>query len=294
MKKAIYDVVIETPDVVVDKRILTTASSSQDDLRKQVEEQFPNSEISIKKKFSVIPAITFLSIAWILTLVPYYNGFNSISLFPNVKSLLCGLAIYSAFVIRIKGIENTFSTVPNTLVSILFILILSTYTKVFFSDLQLESGVVANFFSKIGLGNSYLLIGIAILLSWLGMKNICRYVCLAVLILGVVELCSIDEYMKSGLAIIFLLSSFIGLIFFFKYEDEIVFNQFKSIGNKGSEFVLQIKEDGKKAGKYLVNRSELKKQTKLLETQGKSEEKTEVVSENKTPRKKTSTKNVEN
>ena len=43
-----------------------------------------------------------------------------------------------------------------------------------------------------------------------------------------------------------------------------------------------------------MNRSELKKQTKLLETQGKSEEKTEVVSENKTPRKKTSTKNVEN
>jgi len=242
----------------------------------------------------VIPAITFLSIAWILTLVPYYNGFNSISLFPNVESLLCGLAIYSAFVIRIKGIENTFSTVPNTLVSILFILILSTYTKVFFSDLQLESGVVANFFSKIGLGNSYLLIGIAILLSWLGMKNICRYVCLAVLILGVVELCSIDEYMKSGLAIIFLLSSFIGLIFFFKYEDEIIFNQFKSIGKNGREFVLQIKEDGEKAGKFLANRTESKKQKKLLENQGESEEKTEVISENKTPRKKTSKKNVEN
>lgn len=137
MKNSTYNVMIKTPEEITTEKYITVRAS-EDELIKQIEklkDRFPESEISITKRFSVIPAITFLSIAWILTLVPYYNGFNSIRLFPNVKSLLFGLAIYSAFIIRIKGIKKTFSTVADSIVSILFILILSSFIKVFFSDL---------------------------------------------------------------------------------------------------------------------------------------------------------------
>lgn len=148
---------------------------------------------------------------------------------------------------------------------------------------------MGNFFSKIGLGNTYFLIGIAILLSWLGMEKICRYVWLAVWILGIIEICSIDVYMKNDIAITFLLSSFVGLVFFFKYEDDLIFNQFKSMGEKVSELIPQIEKDGKQIGEnltYQIQKQSDKQQNKIQEER---KEKIEVISENKI-----SQKNIEN
>ena len=80
--------------------------------------------VELNKKVSVLPGILSFSIALLLTTIPFYekDGFNSVFLFPNIISLVCSLFVYSSFVIRVKGINNTFKNIPDFIISILLLL----------------------------------------------------------------------------------------------------------------------------------------------------------------------------
>lgn len=201
--------------------------------------------LEVDKKASVLPGIISFSIALLLTTIPFYekNGFNSVFLFPNIISLLCSLFVYSSFVIRVKGINNTFKNIPDFIISILCILVLASFIKIFLRDSIVLTGWVGTMLKMVGLNNSYFLIAIAVIFSWLGIKSIAGFMWIIIAILGMVELATAGEYMGEYISAVFILSAFCGFIFYLKYEGKIIINSFINMTkNTAGQVMTNINE----------------------------------------------------
>lgn len=196
--------------------------------------------LEMNKKFSPICGIISFSIALLLTTIPFYekNGFNSVFLFPNIISLVCSLFVYSSFVIRVKGISNTFKNIPDFVISILCILVLASFIKIFLRDSIVSSGLLGMILKMLGLNNSYLLIAGAVIFSWLGIKIIAGVMWIIIAMLGMIELATAGEYMGEYISVLFILSSFCGFIFYLKYEGKVIINSFANITKNVTRHVM--------------------------------------------------------
>lgn len=196
--------------------------------------------LGINKKTSPIPGIISFSIALLLTTIPFYekNGFNSVFLFPNIISLVCSLFVYSSFVIRVKGINNTFKNIPDFIISILCILVLASFIKIFLRDSIVLTGWVGTMLKMLGLNNSYILITGAVIFSWLGIRGIAGFMWIIIAILGMVELATAGEYMGEYISVVFILSAFCGFIFYLKYEGKIIINSFATLTKNTQNLVM--------------------------------------------------------
>lgn len=187
--------------------------------------------IGISKRVSPLCGIIFLSITFVMSLFRYYetDGFKYLELYPNIISLMISLVIYSAFVIRVKGIENVFKNFSDSLISLLFILVMGIFINIFTGESTVPTGIIGKFLAKIGFGNSYILICSAIVLSWLGLKQVCGFVWIAVIAFGLAELVTCGNYIGNYKGSIFILSAFLGCIFYLKYEGKLILNSFKRL-----------------------------------------------------------------
>lgn len=167
----------------------------------------------------------------------YYSGFNSINLFPNVQPLVFSLLIYSSFVIRVKGLKNTFKNGLDTIISILFIFVLGSFIKVFARDSVDTTGIISFILKKIGFGNNYLLILAAVVVSWIGMRQVSGFIWVAVILLGTVELFTMGDYMGTFKSVLFIMSAFIGFIFYLKYEGAVIVNSFKNMASTTNSYI---------------------------------------------------------
>ena len=227
--KCFYDVEISTKKEVENSQLVkiqlegnSNRVNAEKEIRDVLDKHYPNS-YRIFNRSSPIPAIILMAIAVFLTFFTYdlKTGTAQLKLFPSIESFVCSLVLYSAIVLRVKGLQDSFNSLIDVIVSVLAILLLATFIKVLVNDAVESSGKVNEILQKIGLDNSWWLIGFAIVLSWLGKKNIAKYVYLIVAFLGLIELCSIDGFMGSFLSIIFALCSFFGFAFYLKYEGKI-------------------------------------------------------------------------
>ena len=201
--------------------------------------------VELNKKVSVLPGILSFSIALLLTTIPFYekDGFNSVFLFPNIISLVCSLFVYSSFVIRVKGINNTFKNIPDFIISILCILVLASFIKIFLRDSIVLTGWVGAMLKMLGLNNSYILITGAVIFSWLGIRGIAGFMWIIIAILGMVELATAGEYMGEYISAVFILSAFCGFIFYLKYEGKIIINSFINMTkNTAGQVMTNINE----------------------------------------------------
>lgn len=196
--------------------------------------------VELNKKVSVLPGILSFSIALLLTTIPFYekDGFNSVFLFPNIISLVCSLFVYSSFVIRVKGINNTFKNIPDFIISILCILVLASFIKIFLRDSIVLTGWVGAMLKMLGLNNSYILITGAVIFSWLGIRGIAGFMWIIIAILGMVELATAGEYMGEYISAVFILSAFCGFIFYLKYEGKIIINSFATLTKNTQNLVM--------------------------------------------------------
>lgn len=196
--------------------------------------------VELNKKVSVLPGILSFSIALLLTTIPFYekDGFNSVFLFPNIISLVCSLFVYSSFVIRVKGINNTFKNIPDFIISILCILVLASFIKIFLRDSIVLTGWVGTMLKMLGLNNSYILITGAVIFSWLGIRGIAGFMWIIIAILGMVELATAGEYMGEYISVVFILSAFCGFIFYLKYEGKIIINSFATLTKNTQNLVM--------------------------------------------------------
>ncbi len=220
--------------------------------------------VSFSKKASAVPAIIFLAIASLFTFVGYYenDGFNKIDLCPGMVSLLISIVIYSSFIIRIKGITNTFKNIPDLFVSVLFIYMLAVFINIFTGNGKVSSGIIGKFLEKLGFTKNYYLLIAGIVLSWLGMKQICGFIWIAIIFFGLAELSTCGEYMRNFIGTIFLLSSFLGFVFYLKYEGKKIVNSFKKLAETTASFVKSDVDESDKFARSKATRIIRKKHQK--------------------------------
>lgn len=230
-------------------------ASSKEEAEKELRDKYEGYDIDFIKiynnKSNAICAIIFLSIAVFFTFFKWMKGFDAISLFPNPQSLIFSFLIYSGLVIRTKGLDKIFHDKMNMIISVLFICLFASVIKILLNDTAETTGIIGKLLDKIGLGNSHFLLIAAILLSWLGMNAVSRYVYLVVFILGFVEIGTLDNFMGSLFSTLFLLASFMGFVFFFKYEEKSVRLAFVKATSK---FINSLDIDGMtKEGEQVMN-----------------------------------------
>ena len=195
----------------------------------------------------------------------YHNdvGFDKYNFYPSIFSLILSVVVYSAFVIRIKGLENMFNnTVVDVVISVLLILVMGIFIEILSGNASTKTGIIGKILEKLGFGNSYILIIAAAVLSWLGLKQIGGFVWLAVIFFGLTELGTCGIYMGKFIGSLFILSAFLGCIFYLKYEGTLIINSFQKLAAStiatissdiGASQKLAQKRVGKTTNTYVTN-----------------------------------------
>lgn len=240
-KNYFFDVEVLVPYEKKEIKTFRVKANDSETATKKVQNEvaltYNGSCFGVNKKTSPKVGIIFLGIAVFLSMFNYYSGFNSINLFPNVQALVFSLLIYSSFVIRVKGLKNTFKNGLDTIISILFIFVLGSFIKVFARDSVDTTGIISSILKKIGFGNNYLLILAAVVVSWIGMRQVSGFIWVAVILLGTVELFTMGDYMGTFKSVLFIMSAFIGFIFYLKYEGAVIVNSFKNMASTTNSYI---------------------------------------------------------
>lgn len=195
--------------------------------------------VEVRKKTSAWPSIISFSIALFLSLIPYYehDGFKSVYLFPNMSALLVSIVLYSSFVIKVKGLENTFKNTKDCILSLLCILVLAIFIKIFLRDSIPPKSAIGRVMSLLKLNNSYTLIAAAVILSWIGVKSVAGIIWVITAGLGILQLVTAGNIMGEFTGAVFILSSFSGFVFYLKYEGKLIINSFKTLTSKAMNSV---------------------------------------------------------
>ena len=169
---------------------------------------------AINKKQSIV-AIICLAFACLLSFVPwYFPGGSMLSLKPTLIPMLFSIAIYSAVIIRIKGLKNSFNSVSETLCSILTIIFVASFLSLLSGDANIE---ILSFTLPIS-GKPLLIF--AALLSWLGMTKVAKFVWIALLVLAAFRLLAADSAMRIW-GMVYVLLGFLGMVFQLKQENDL-------------------------------------------------------------------------
>lgn len=204
----------------------------------------------ITPKENAVPAIVFLAITTILSFIPYFDEFKSYSFRPDLKTILFSAFFYLGFILKVKGPKNVFKSKLDTLVSVLFVLVFAAFIQIFIGGNEELGGFIGalqkllqKFFPFLKDRTS--LVIFAIVLSLLGIKQISGFIWLAVIVLGLADFCLCSEYM-GFVGIIFAISVFLGLIFYLKYEGEIVFNSFRNASRMTAAYLKSNIDESQK------------------------------------------------
>jgi len=187
--------------------------------RKKFGKEHPDAvevKAAINKKQSII-AIICLTFACLLGFVPWFlPGGSMISLRPTLIPMLFSIAIYSAVIIRIKGLKNSFNSVTESICSILTIIFIASFISLLSGDAEIKI-----FSITLPISGTLLLI-FAALLSWLGMAKVAKFVWIGLFILAAFRLVAADAAMRIW-GMVYILLGFLGIVLQLKQENDIFF-----------------------------------------------------------------------
>jgi hypothetical protein len=164
-----------------------------------------------KTKVRNSPAIICLAIACVISLIPWNVGGAVFSLAPSMVSTLVAVGLYSAVIIRLKGLQNSFNGVSEIILSLLTILFCSSFINYFCGDVNIQI-----FWFKIFISGKIILT-FAILISWIGMASIAGIVWIALFVLAATRFLLGDAAMGIW-GIVYVLSAFLGIILQLKQQ----------------------------------------------------------------------------
>lgn len=278
-KKFIYEVETKVPYERTELKTICITAKNQEEASLICEKQLKESNISfiaLNRKSSILPAIIFLFIVSLFSFFKFHkeNSLKTISLMPGILPMVFSIIIYAAFVIRVKGINNTFKDFSDTLVSVLFFYTLAIFINLFTSLPASSSGLIGKFFYKTLNIKPINLIIVATILSLIGLKQICGFVWIFICIAGIIELGSLESFLGKWNSIIFLISSFLGVVFYLKYEGKAIQNSFKKLSQATFEM---IKSDINNSSTF-INQELTKRNTKTISDEENTNlEKSEVI-----------------
>ena len=241
-KYSIFEAETAIPSIITQIRNVPIQADNKEEAIAQYQQQLLDGEelLNISKKASPIPGIVFLSLPILMSCFRFFKnyGIDYIELKPDLISTTISTIIYSSFVIRAKGIKNTFKGIFDTIISILIILLMAIFIKFFVGNNELFTGWFGKLLSKLNLNitKNQIIIGASIL-SWIGVKQISGLLWLLVIGLGLTEFASCGNYMGSLQGSFFVLSAFLGCIFYLKYEGKIIIDSLKNMTHSFNMFL---------------------------------------------------------
>ena len=189
-----------------------------------------------KKSRMKTAAIIFMSISCFLSFIPWYLGPITLSLQPSLFTIMLAIGFYSAVIIRLKGLHNSFNNATDTILSILTILLCASFLNFFIGDVDIQI-----FWFNIFVSGKILLTA-AFLLSWLGVALVAKFVWIALFVLAAARIMVGDAAMGFW-GVVYVLSAFLGIIFQLKQESagfrESLGREIVSIGARTSHRIFR-------------------------------------------------------
>ncbi len=158
-------------------------------------------------------ALIAMIIPILLSLIEWKYEHESFSISPDLISCMFGVIIYSAFVIRFKGIQRAVESKYDILFTIVSTILLSTFIKVLLFENQIKLLGIFN----IPVNTSVILI-VAVILSWLGLKIVSLSCIGLVVFLALGNIVGLNNAMGSLWGTVYVISSFLGVIMYASVE----------------------------------------------------------------------------
>ena len=172
---------------------------------------------SHKRTYKAIIAFIFMIIPIFLSFVGWKNGHDTISISPDYLTCLYGVLIYAAFVVRFKGIQRTVSSWIDILFCIFTVLLLSTFVKTI---------LVTKTISLLGLKSitisTNIVLPVAIILSWLGLKVVSLICMGGVTIIALFNITALNTAMGTIFGPLYIICSFMGIMMYLSVEPAFV------------------------------------------------------------------------
>ena len=213
-----------------------------------------------RKKRSII-ALVAMAIPILLSLISWKHGHNTISISPNLISCFFGVLIYSAFVIRFKGIQRTVNSVYDILFAIVSAIMISTFVRIILinKEISLFGGLI-----ELPVNTTIVLI-VAVILSWVGLK-VMSLTCLGFVIFWALSnIVGLSETMGTLWGSIFIISSFLGVIMYASVEPAFMDSK-KAIHSFANKSINHINKD------LLEAKDKVSNTKKLLEEKNSNKE----------------------
>ena len=196
-----------------EKSYLVNASTEKK-AQELAEEQFMaeydcNGKIHISKARSVdlavVTSIAGMIIAILLSFINWKAGHSTISIKPDLISSTIAVIIYSAFIIRVKGLQRMTGRI-DFIFLILSVLLLSSFIQSILSSSEFKIPILGSYI------DCRMLFILAMILSWMGMK-ILSVGCMAVIfICGFLKIIKLNEAMGNIWGTVYIISAAVGII----------------------------------------------------------------------------------
>jgi hypothetical protein len=172
--------------------------------------------VKFNRSGRAILAIAFMSIAIALSFTNWFTetAHTSVSFKPDFISSLFAVSLYTAYVVKFKGVEQTLKF-WDLLLSIFSILLIAGFVKILLVEKNLH--ILA---FEIPIQTSLLLV-VAVILSWVGFKSVSAFCMLVIVILGIINITTLNEAM-GFFGIIYILTSFFGVLSYISIEPSVI------------------------------------------------------------------------
>lgn len=208
---------LETCDKVYVVNAMSEAEAKQKAIKSFENEFGVVTESIITQPFKRIKraiwAYIFMIIPILLSFINWKIGHDTLRIAPDLVSCLYSVGIYAAFVVRFKGIQRIIESWIDIIFSVLIILLFSTFIQTILFDKTINLFWMDQF--KI---DTKIILPIAIILSWLGLKFV-SLICMAgVGVLSLFNITVLSSAMGNVWGTLYIISSFLGIILYLSIE----------------------------------------------------------------------------
>lgn len=169
------------------------------------------------RTWKAVLAFLFMLVPILLSFVDWKVGHDTVSIRPDYISCLYAVLLYAAFVVRFKGIQRAVASWIDIIFCFLIVLLLSSF---------IQTILVTKTFSLFGLTeisiDTNILLPIAILLSWLGLKFVSAACMIGIGILAIFHISSLSSAMGSLYGPAYILCAFMGILLYLSIEPALV------------------------------------------------------------------------
>lgn len=257
-----------------DKAYVIKASSkekAQEIATKSFTEEFNVTDENIyvkpyKRTYTAIVAYAFMLIPIILSFINWKVGHDTVSIRPDYISCLYAVLLYVAFIVRFKGIQRAIGSWIDIVFCFVIVLLLSSF---------IQTILVTKIFNILWIKevsiNTNMILPIAIILSWLGLKQVSAACMGGIGVLSLFNITALSNAMGSIYGPAYIIGAFMGTLFYLSIEPALIeaLPHLKKSVSSGLNYMrndfVEAGNSAKKLGNAAVNHK-MKKELSLDDT----------------------------